>query len=112
MLSCEEGSEIAPRIRHRTDQPQFLRLRRGGRRVKVHNQKFSELCELGGHEKKSIHASRTSARTGCVIGNSSTQPFVLSLVEGRRRFFLKTGVSVVKLLHRKGRIAAAKRLVD
>jgi hypothetical protein len=43
----KQDSEIAPRIRQRTDQPQFSRLRRGGRRVNEFlNRKFSDLCEL------------------------------------------------------------------
>src|SRR5882724_4448608 len=43
----KQDSEIAPRIRQRTDQPQFSRLRRGGRRVnEFSNRKFSDLCEL------------------------------------------------------------------
>jgi hypothetical protein len=41
-----------------------------------------------GHEKKSVHASRTSARTGVRIGNSKTEPFVLSVVQERSAIFL------------------------
>jgi len=42
-----QGSEIAPRIRRRTDQPQFSRLRRGGRGVNEFLiKKYSGLCEL------------------------------------------------------------------
>jgi hypothetical protein len=40
--------------------------------------------------KKSVHASRTSARTGWHIDRSSTHPLVLSVSKGEQRFFLTT----------------------
>ena len=55
----------------------------------------SEFCELGGCEKKSVHASRTSARADCC--NWQFKYLTVRPEPGRRADRgLTTGVSVVR----------------